>query len=176
MIAAHSSAIVESLTGKADYMMMSKELEDSLIHFHFARRLGKSEGSPPTHKAESATRYIASIDEEGYPVKELYAELCQVVHPAAQSLHWLTSQKKGSIIIEPNDVGAIADLCTRHVASIEWVQQYTVNIGIFILKVINAFPLRKLHTESVRRVETSSINLHRKIETAFSNNNIRWNS
>jgi hypothetical protein len=89
-LASDSSHILDALAGKSTTTVVNKDIEDMLIHFQLARKLKKDEGAPGTHNAESAATYISAIDHADYPVKDLYSELCQVVHPAAQSLFWFT--------------------------------------------------------------------------------------
>jgi hypothetical protein len=104
-------------------MVVNKGLEDMLVHFQFARNLKKGEAALGTHKAESAAKYISVIDHEDSPVKGLYSELCQVVHPAAQSLSWFTDiGPDGVKIVWPDDSEAILDLCSQHGEIIEWIQ------------------------------------------------------
>ena len=148
-----------------------------LTHFQFARKLKQDEAAPGTHKAASAAKYISAIDHEDYPVKDLYSELCQVVHPAAQSLFWFTNVGSERVKISwPDDSEVILDLCSRHAESIEWIQQQSANIGIFILQVLNEFPLPSLHTKSTTDIKLHSINLYNKIKAGFAKNNIVWDT
>ena len=75
-------------------MMISKELEDTLIHFTHARKLSKGEDAPSTHRARQPWEYIKRIEEmNNNGVKELYSELCELVHPAADSvLMWFVKE------------------------------------------------------------------------------------
>jgi len=79
-------------------------------------------------------------------------------------------------IVWPDDSKAILDLCSRHRESIEWIQQQSANIGIFILQALNAFPLSSLHTKSTANIRMRSINLYNKIKAAFARNNIDWDA
>lgn len=174
-LASASSGILAALQGNASSIHLSQELEDKLIHFQFARKLVKNESAPSTHKAQSAAEYLKEIDHEDHPVKELYSELCQVVHPAAQSLHWLTNLGDGGYSVgQPDDGTVILDLCSRHYDSIEWIQNHSVNIGIFILQVLNAFPLESVHTQSTKNIRMNQINLYNKIKAAFERNGVHW--
>lgn len=174
-LAACSSHVIDALHGTSSSLATSQELEDQLIHFQFARKLAKGEAAPDTHKAKSAAKYIEAINHDRYPVRDLYSELCQVVHPAAQSLHWLTRMNNGGWVVgEPDDGEVILALCTRHKDSIEWIQQNSVNTTIFILQVLNAFPLSAVHTKSTRDIDMQSINLYNKIKGAFLRSNVEW--
>lgn len=175
-LALESSKVLAALKGSSKDLLVSTELEEALIHFQFARRLTKveSESAPSEHQAKSASKYISMINQEGYPVSELYSELCQIVHPAAQSLGWFTYiDEHGLSLNEPDDAGAILDICERHAKCIEWILQ-TNNLSILTLQVLNAFSLEQLRSKTVRGVDMSGLNLHNKIKGAFNQNNISW--
>lgn len=82
----------------------------------------------------------------------------------------------GLKIVWPDDSEAILDLCSRHMESIEWIQQQSANIGIFILQALNIFPLPSLHTKSTANIRMRPINLYNKIKAAFARNNIDWDA
>ncbi|CAM2892871.1 hypothetical protein [Acinetobacter celticus] len=69
-----------------DKFSISQELEDSLIHYSYARKLTNSEKvkCDNSHNAEQVRTYLNSLKNE--KIIELYAELCQVTHPSAYSL------------------------------------------------------------------------------------------
>jgi hypothetical protein len=174
-LAGCSSKVCAALHGKSSEFVLSSDLENALIHFQFSRRLNKGEKAPATHKAESPTMYIETINHPDYSVKELYSELCQVVHPAAQSMQWFTEMsQEGWTLAQPQDAEHILDLCLRHKGSIEWIQTQSVNTTIFILQVLNAFPLPIVRTKSVQAINMKSIGLHSKIKAAFEQNGITW--
>lgn len=122
-------------------LFLSTELENVLIHFHHARKIGKGENAPPAHKAETAAKYVTSIEHQDYPVRKLYSELCQVVHPAEPSLHWLSQVgEKGWKVGKQDDIGSIHKLVLRHKESINWIQKNSGNITILICQVLNILP------------------------------------
>ncbi|WP_198291713.1 hypothetical protein, partial [Pseudomonas asplenii] len=89
-------------------ILFSEELEDRLIHFSYARKLNKQENAPKSHEAKTASYYIAQLDSVDLPLKNLYAELCQVVHPAYQSTAWLVGSEDQSYKIQkPDDLAFI---------------------------------------------------------------------
>jgi hypothetical protein len=176
-LASHSSLIIESLSGHATFSAVSEDLESMLIHFQFARRLRAGEDAPATHRAKRAADYIAAIQTELEPVQPLYAELCEVVHPAAQSLNWLTrTEGRQWSVSAGNDSESIRDLCRRHMPSIEWVQQQSVNVSIFMLQVLEAFPLYQLQTRAASGINMQSVALWHKIKSAFAQNGVQWSS
>lgn len=177
-IAEAAADIVESLNGKLNnFPFQSIELENALIHFHHARKVARDETAPPTHKAETAAKYVAAIDHADYPVRELYSELCQVVHPAEPSLHWLTEVgENGWKVGKQDDIGNIHKLVDRYKESISWIQQNSGNIVILMSQVLNSLPRNELHIKSVRPWNMSELQLHKKISDAFARNGLHWPS
>lgn len=148
--------------------VVSEELEDSLIHFAYARKLMKNEDAPKSHKAKTASDYIAQLDSEALPLKSLYAELCQVVHPAHQSTAWLVGvEEKNYKIQRPDDITFILSLCGRYKECIEYILMSSVNTSMFIFKVLNMLSCPDLHNYSADKYNTSHIPLHKKIEAAI---------
>jgi hypothetical protein len=177
-IASSAGNVIKALDGRLDKsVFISTELENCLIHFHHARKVGKEEGAPPTHRAETAATYVSAIEHAKYPVKTLYSELCQVVHPAEPSLHWLSRVgENGWEVGKQDDIGSIHKLVDQHKESISWIQQNSGNITIFMCQVLNALPLKRLHIESVRPWNMSELSQHNKIRNEFGRHGVRWPS
>lgn len=177
-IASSAGVILEALNGRLNNSLcISTELENSLIHFHHARKVEKGEEVPPTHKAETAAKYLGAIDHADFPVKELYSELCQVVHPAEPSLHWLSQvDENGWKVGEQDDIGSIHKLMDQHKEAVSWIQQNSGNITILLCQVLNSLPRKKLHIESVRPWNMNELALHKRIQTDFGRHGIRWPS
>ena len=75
-LADHHGSIKAILSGNATSYTISQELEDMLIHFHYARKTAKGEAVPVSNKAQSADMYLRAADGTGRTyMKELYAEL-----------------------------------------------------------------------------------------------------
>lgn len=148
--------------------VVSEELEDALIHFTYARKLTKNENAPKSHKAKTASTYIAQLDSKDLPFKNLYAELCQVVHPAHQSTAWLIGVKDQHYNVQrPNDLEFILSLCGRYKECIEYIQMCSVNTSMFIFKVLNMLSCPELHNSSADKYDMSNTPLHKKIEEAI---------
>lgn len=175
-LASASGKIIKALDGSLDAdFIVSAELEDALIHFHHARGVKKQEEVPPTHKAKTATNYINAIEMDEYPVRDLYSELCQLVHPAKQSLHWSSRLNKEGWSTEGfNDIESIHDLIGRYEESISWIQQSSGNTVVFLAQVLNMLPLEQLHIYSVKHLDMSGILLHDKIKKEFLKFNLHW--
>lgn len=147
---------------------VSQELEDSLIHFSYARKLSKHEDAPKSHEAKTASYYIEQLDSPERPLKKLYAELCQVVHPAHQSTSWLVEFEDQNYTIQnPDDLNYILKLCSKYKDPIEYIQMCSVNISMFIFKVINMLSCPELHNPSAEKYDMSNSQLHKKIEAAI---------
>jgi len=148
---------------------ISEELEDSLIHFGYARKLQKHEDAPKSHEAKTASYYISQLDSIDMPLKDLYSELCQVVHPAHQSMAWLVDQKTEQLytIRESEDLKFILDLCERYRGCIEYMQISSVNVSLFIFKVLNKLVCSELHNFSADKYNMSNSPLNKKIQAAM---------
>lgn len=104
------------LLGKTKKIAQSPYIEDSLIHYLFARKMKKGEPGPKSHVAEHMATYIRAVTVTGSAVEDLYAELCNLAHPAAQSLMWLSNTSDGCSfwIEEGNEKRLILQLCKTH--------------------------------------------------------------
>jgi hypothetical protein len=161
--------ILEALTMKTKTISISKALEDMLIHFQFARKLKNHEKFPETHDAEHTTTYIKSIEPPNKPlIKPLYDDLCQVTHPAAQSVLWVSKASGDNVELSAGDDKIwIMELCRGFYKAIEWVQMQSVNTSILVLKVLNVFPVKEIKTEIVESINMDTIPLWHKIDHAL---------
>lgn len=103
-------------------------------------------------------------------IRELYAELCQIVHPAAQSMSWLIRQSADTTLVTlmgGDDRSAITSLCKRHEQAIQDVLMLNFNLSVCILKVLNGLPLRTLATRAVDTIPMDQVPLWNKIRTEF---------
>jgi hypothetical protein len=146
----------------------SRDLEHPLIHFQFAHKTKKEQGLPQFYKANTADAYLRAADPRGEKgLKELYCELCQIVHPASQSLMWLSTIREGDVEVCVGDDGSEIDkVCAKHRVAIEALQVLSVSLSIILLKVLNFFPMEGLWTDIVSQVDMSKIRLWQRIEEA----------
>src|SRR5262249_12755039 len=165
-LAENHSEIEECLSGHATTIALSQELEDALIHFHYGRKAAKGELVPDTHKAASADTYLRAADGAGRTnMKDLYAELCQVVHPAAQSLMWMVGASgQSGTLTAGDDKKWIVNLCRRHSAALEVLHMQSINTSILIFKVLNRFPVQHLWTDYVQSVNMENVPVWSKIQ------------
>jgi len=168
-LADNSGEIRKAIHGQSTRDVISTELENSLIHFQFGRRLEKDEVAPQEHKACSSRTYLTSIElPGGTQVASLYAALCQVVHPAAQSLMWLSPHSSGRVtLIRGEDKREIEQLCDEHQDAIEFAQLQSVNSSLLVLRVLNSFRVSGIRTGSVDRIDLSRLPAWAKISQAL---------
>jgi hypothetical protein len=180
-LAANNQGIRNGLIGKATKLAVCGELEDMLIHFQFARKLAKGEASPVSQQAAAASAYLSTADAfldtagaaKANHTKNLYAELCQVVHPAANSLLWMSTPSQEEIRLSLGDDRSwIEDICQRHAFAIQCLQMLSVNTSILVLKVLNSFPLKALCTPYVEKLKMDCIRIWSKIEATLANSSV----
>lgn len=167
---AHASKHIENalMRRPVSSRAVSEELENSLIHFSYARKLQKLEVAPKSHEAKTASNYISLLDSVDLPLKNLYSELCQVVHPAHQSTAWLVERTEQYYTIRKSDDQIfILDLCERYKECIEYIQMSPINISMFIFKVLNKSKCSELHNLSAEKYDMSQSALHKKIQDAI---------
>jgi hypothetical protein len=162
-------AIAEALAGKATRIELSPKLEDKLIHFQFARKLQKGESAPSSHQVATVDTYLRSADAPTESrMKTLYSELCQMVHPAAHSLLWMSIASEDSVRLSSGDDKAwIEGFCKRHVKAIERLQMQSINISILVLKVLNRFRLIGLVSQFVESLDMGDVPGWLKIKRAL---------
>jgi hypothetical protein len=170
-LAEHHVMIRAALSGTTTRFALSEELENALLHFQFARRLTKGNPAPESHKAFTADIYLRAADGPGRTnMKDLYAELCEVVHPAATSLLWMASpagSPDDATLTSGNDKEWILSLCRRHASAIDALHMQSVNASILIFKVLNRFPLPPLNVPAVDRISMAEVRMWSKIESAL---------
>ena len=168
-LADHHAMIEEALSGSSTRFALSEQLEDALIHFQFARRLTKGDPAPASHKAVTADTYLRAADGPGRSnMRDLNAELCEVVHPAATSLLWMAAESSASAALTSgHDKEWILALSRKHARAIDALHMQSVNASILIFKVLNRFPLPALSVRAVDGINMEDVPMWSKIENAF---------
>src|SRR5205807_1462669 len=109
--------IQRSLAGRSPEIGPCRMLEEQLIHFLYGRKLAQSEPAPHFHSAQHMTVYIQALcTDTDRTVEHLYRDLCQIAHPAAQSVHWLLEAAPTSLrYSEMQDDEATFAVIVRHI-------------------------------------------------------------
>lgn len=142
-IAETMPTLMRALTGFDEGLLNLAELEDKLIHFSHARKLGRDErgSAPSTHAARQTTHYIQLLETAGGPAK-LYAELCQIGHPARGSLSWMYEGVTGGFRIGlDRDAEAIQKLVRQHREGLWSLPSLAFNPGLLVLRALVRFGL-----------------------------------
>jgi hypothetical protein len=89
MLAGYHLAIAGALDGTLDKIFLAPELEEGLIHFISGRQLSREEKAyaPPSHQALHASQYLQDLAPDIPDIAAVYADLCQITHPASDSLY-----------------------------------------------------------------------------------------
>ncbi|ELR64462.1 hypothetical protein C942_02486 [Photobacterium marinum] len=140
-LAKNNKQINKIITGKYKKKVgfVSKELEDKLIHFSHARRVGKKEDVPDSHQAKSAAKYINSLDKnKSLKLYECYSELCEYTHPAASSTgNFMSSIDENTFVFSTGfDKDKIIALSSKYSDAIEVLLSCAFNPGLITLKLL----------------------------------------
>lgn len=142
-------------------IFMNPELEDELIHFLFARKLGKDSGAPRSHAAKFVTEYIKVLEKADIAgVKETYQKLCDITHPGMTSITiWLSVTE--SLLEWKLQLGqeakVIEYLATDHEDLMLQLLMYAFNAPLLILAVLNYFPPKDYHTPKIKNWNLAGI-------------------
>jgi len=150
----------------AEQVALAPELESTLIHFSYARKLSPG-GGPALHSAASAKDCVSVLSESAPEVLDVYQTLCDYTHPAASSLFRFAGEPTNpdALTFDPN-AGArkIAELSARS----ERVGSVALMLGVAplvtTLKILNAFAFTPVATPWADGVDLSFSPIWRELE------------
>ena len=163
--------IIQALSGKlVNQCFVSKEIEDALIHFKYARHLTRAEMeiAPKTHKALQVRQYLEGLEKgQVHKVTACYQSLCDLTHPGASSVWmWIASENGVDLELNPHqDESAIAFYLTEYRETFPELLMFAFNPAVLALNVLNYFPLKKFHTPNLLDWNLSGIPLWQKCQT-----------
>ena len=151
-------------------VVTSSELEESLIHYCFGRKVKKDENAPKYHKALFVTDYLKKMKSDNIDlVLECYSTLCQITHPAhlsvINSYDFEEFPEKYIQTYNPsNQKEKIEDLINKY--SKIFIELFTngLNAQIMTLKLLNVFEIETIKTNYVDNLDYSQTGLWKKIE------------
>jgi len=162
-------AVKAEISGKGgEVAILSADLEDSLIHFTHARKVAKAEMAPESHKAKPSFQYIDQVDRMQIAgVKTFYAKLCEIVHPAADSVAVTFVAHDGAWLVDPcNETHVLEAMIAERRDTLEGVLMASYNAPLLILKVLHVFGMfTKL--AGLRKYRFDEIPEWKKIEAAL---------
>ncbi|MEN5274473.1 hypothetical protein [Stenotrophomonas lactitubi] len=120
-------------------ILLMKDLEERLIHFGFARKQKKGSSAPKEHNAKPNTTYIREIEAFGVPKAiDLYAELCELTHPASPSVDCFVDQSPHSYTLNfVRDTAEIESIISRYSGTILNLAMFTLNPALICLHFIS---------------------------------------
>lgn len=163
--------ISRALSGKlSNQWFVSKDIEDALIHFKYARHLTKSEmaTAPQTHKALQVRQYIEGLEKgQVHNVTACYQSLCDLTHPGASSVWmWITSENGVDFELNPNqDESTIASYLTEYRDTFSELLMFAFNSAVITLNMLNYLPLKKYHMPNLLDWNLSGIPLWQKCQS-----------
>jgi hypothetical protein len=179
LLAENRHVIEAALNRSADKFGINQEFEDRLIHFIYARKVGKSEKemTPDSHIARAPKDYRNSIglpDDEREALNELYDELCGICHPTVDSLTFLWEQETTGIRIrEGLDDLHIRRICHKYERTIGYCLSLSVTLSALCLKALNLFSLPETRCPQIERWDFNAIPAWRKAQAAASRGTVQ---
>lgn len=144
------------------YMDGHAEFESKLIHYTEGKKLSKEEKQalPDYYNAKPTYEYVSLLDggNADKPISKLYAELCQLSHPASNSVEYFmkldVEEKTRSYVYSfRNDQAEQLDLLiTKFDKQIVAVLEMGFNPCLICLKTINKFKLEELFLDTVEQI------------------------
>lgn len=159
-------------------VVVNKELEELLIHFVYARKVGTSEKTvvATSHAALEPKDYRNAIglpESEREAFRGLYDQLCAVCHPTAHSLTflWRQSEEGDSTLVQVGQGGdkeMIEYICREYAETISLALSLSVTTSAVCLKALNRFPLPEVRCPSVEGWNFDDVPLWSKHQSALS--------
>lgn len=116
-----------------------ESLEKLLIHYAYAKHWKRGDEPPPHHRNKPNAEYIWCLEDFGVPrLSDLYAELCQLTHPASPSVFCFVDETGEDLTFNPNrDSLVIKDILNRYQDSIMGIVQYPSNSALMALSLLH---------------------------------------
>ncbi|WP_321285306.1 hypothetical protein [Exiguobacterium profundum] len=139
------------------------KLEELLIHFQEARK--NHNYSEKFYSAKSAKKYMESTPLKDLKLYEIYGELCEITHPASNSLDiFLENNNNNKLMFVENDQVRINNFFSEYGQRLSELFLLTDNLCLIVLKLINKFNIEEMHCKTVEVIDLSDIKLWGKIE------------
>jgi hypothetical protein len=179
-LAQDRTRIESALTGRlANADFRNPEFEERLIHFVYARKVGKEqrETAPTSHIALEPKDYRNAIglpEEQREVFRLLYDHLCGICHPTAFSLlpFWEQIGENCIRIRSGRDDIQIKALCLEYEPVVTHCLSLSVTTSALCLKALNWFPLSEVKCASVEHWNFDDIPAWRKAQAADSSGNV----
>lgn len=143
-----------ALKGELNQLFISEELESKLIHFQFAKK-GKKGVDASVNIAHTNTKYIELFDLENMGIKALYSELCEVTHPASNSINCFTKEiivsehHSYSVTSTETDNDVILEIISKYSEQINSLLKIGISLYCTCLKLLTLFDFENIHSEYI---------------------------
>lgn len=154
-LARYHGLISLAVEGKLDGFLLDEGLQDRLIHFTHARKPVKGENILAGHKAKTVSEYLAKFREQSPDIAGCYARFCDLVHPGATSiLAFVTCNDDGTLVqLSPSNESMVIENLVADISThMPIMTALGITTSLLILKVLNTFPIRHLHTTFMETV------------------------
>lgn len=182
-LADNNEVISNSLKGniRNKTLVVSKDLEESLIHFAYARKITEEEKKiqgkiPKYQNAKPASEYLKRLDNmvPNGAISDLYSILCQFSHPAAHSIHYMFKGSKmdnhylfGYAI--NSDVEYIDNILLSYNNEIIRTLMLGFNSSLLTLKTLNLFDYEPTKTPIIDAVNLDDLSAWKSARSKFKN-------
>ena len=156
-----------ALEGELRELYSPKEFEDKLIHFQNASNKNKNMGNGSgknIYNPKSARDYITSINLKHLNLYKCYSELCEMTHPAEDSLSVFIHNKDNILSINTNSTYKIKSFISSYSGELKEMFERTFNLLIIIFKTVNLFEIEELTLKYPEQVDCTSILMWNKIK------------
>lgn len=166
VLAEQYKLFVKALNGKVNDMIIGfNDIENRLLHFQEAnKRDGKNNSNliPKTAKEYMESKNLKEMD-----LYSCYGELCEVTHPAKQSLEYFLEENDNFVytIKLEKDKYKINAFLIKYASKYSELLMRTENLCIIIFKIINLFNIKELYLIAADKIDTRTIKLWEKIES-----------
>lgn len=172
-LAEYFSIFKSALNEELKEIYSLKEFEDKLIHFQNASNKNKNMGKglgENIYNPKSARDYITSINLKHLNLYKCYSELCEMTHPAEDSLSVFIHNEDNILLINTNPDDKIKSFISSYSGELKEMFERTFNLLIIIFKTVNLFEIEKLTLKYPEQLDCTSIPMWKKIKEKLKQN------
>ena len=158
--------IKQAFAGELSEILISPEMEQSLLHFQEAKKRKKENDTPSYLYPETARTYLEHPHLRNLNLYKTYSELCEITHPAKQSLNIFLNEDNYEYSFIINSEANIAEFIKQNKYQLKELYMYTNNILILLLKTLNYFGA-DYYTKAVDTVNCETIPMWSKIRQSL---------
>ncbi|MBF3235312.1 hypothetical protein H4N55_01620 [Aeromonas veronii] len=121
------------------YFISFEKIEEQLIHYSHARKVGKKESVPSSHINKTNADYINKIEKFGVDrAYELYARLCELTHPASSSVMCFIDETEKTMTLNfGKDQTLINEILNKYSSTLIKLMEYSITPSVITLSYLN---------------------------------------